>query len=285
MSHKFSFFKKEFATIFLLLPLLLVNPAFAESTEIQMDWLIEGQLEEKNVTTQEAEIVSNYEELIEKEAKPIYDKFITGNKYSMGDYKITIDSEEGQVLAGMLIEQRDLRQESFQHKIKYYDRFSDGYVQIAEALLDPIGDSRYLIKGQAFDYNPNSNLELFVLERGYTMDNLEAIPNDIFTPKEFTLGRHLMDEATRSGEGEFDLREYSPNYLLLNKEQIQERMNEAFSEQTSQLFDGILSGEQLPPGKLPDLGIGVSSPTSESESIFDNFKFEKPKFENTRHVR
>jgi len=285
LSHKFSFFKKEFATIFLLLPLLLVNPAFAESTEIQMDWLIEGQLEEKNVTTQEAEIVSNYEELIEKEAKPIYDKFITGNKYSMGDYKITIDSEEGQVLAGMLIEQRDLRQESFQHKIKYYDRFSDGYVQIAEALLDPIGDSRYLIKGQAFDYNPNSNLELFVLERGYTMDNLEAIPNDIFTPKEFTLGRQLMDEATRSGEGEFDLREYSPNYLLLNKEQIQERMNEAFSEQTSQLFDGILSGEQLPPGKLPELGIGVSSPTSESESIFDNFKFEKPKFENTRHVR
>ena len=285
MSHKFSFFKKEFATIFLLLPLILVNPAFAQSTEIQMDWLIEGQLEEKNVTTQEAEIVSNYEELVEKEAKPVYDKFITGNKYSMGDYKITIDSEEGQVLAGMIIEQRDLRQESFQHKIKYYDRFSDGYVQIAEALLDPIGDSKYLIKGQAFDYNPNSNLELFVLERGYTMDNLEAIPNDIFTPKEFTLGRHLMDEATRSGEGEFDLREYSPNYLLLNKEQIQERMNEAFSEQTSQLFDGILSGEQLPPGKLPELGIGVSSPTSESESIFDNFKFEKPKFENTRHVR
>ena len=285
LSHNFLRFKKEFATIFLLLPLIVVNPAFAESTEIQMDWLIEGQLKEKTVTTQEAEIVSNYEELIEKEAKPIYDKFITGNKYSMGDYKITIDSEEGQVLAGMLIEQRDLRQESFQHKIKYYDRFSDGYVQIAEALLDPIGDSKYLIKGQAFDYNPNSNLELFVLERGYTMDNLEAIPNDIFTPKEFTLGRHLMDEATRSGEGEFDLREYSPNYLLLNKEQIQERMNEAFSEQTSQLFDGILSGEQLPPGKLPDLGIGVSSPTSESESIFDNFKFEKPKFENTRHVR
>ena len=285
MSHKFSFFKKDFTTIFLLLPLILVNPAFAQSTEIQMDWLIEGQLEKEIVTTQEAEIVSNYEELVEKEVKPVYDKFITGNKYSMGDYKITIDSEEGQVLAGMLIEQRDLRQDSFKHKIKYYDRFSDGYVQIAEALLDPIGDSKYLIKGQAFDYNPNSNLELFVLERGYTMDNLEAIPNDIFTPKEFTLGRQLMDEATRSGEGEFDLREYSPNYLLLNKEQIQERMNEAFSEQTSQLFDGILSGEQLPPGKLPDLGIGVSSPTSESESIFDNFKFEKPKFENTRHVR
>ncbi len=284
MSHKFSYFKKELTTIFLLIPLIIVNPAFADSPEIQMDWLIEGQLEKETATTQEAEIVSNYEELAKKEIKPIYDKFITGNKYSIGDHKITIDSEEGQVLAGVLVEQRDLRQDSFQHKIKYYDRFSDGYVEIAEALLDPIGDSKYLIKGQVFDYNPNSNLELFVLERGYTMDNLEAIPNDIFTPKQFTLGRQMMDEAMRSGEGEFDLREYSPNYLLLTREQIQERMNEAFSEQTSQLFDGILSGEQLPPGKLPDLGIAVP-PSRESESIFDNFKFEKPKFENTRHVR
>lgn len=288
LSRNSLFFSKKTIGIFLLLPLIAVNPAFAQSTEIQMDWLIEGQLEEESVTTQEAEIVSNYEELVVESiepAEPIYDKFITGNKYSIGDYKITIDSEEGQILNGMLIEQRDLRQESFEHKIRYYDRFSDGYVEIAEALLDPIGDSKYLIKGQAFDYNPNSNLELFVLERGYSMDNLEAIPNDIFSPKEFTLGRHMMDEATRSGEGEFDLREYSPNYLLLTKEQIQERMNDAFSEQTSQLFDGMLSGEQLPPGKLPDTGIAITVPQSEPENIFDNFKFEKPTFENTRHIR
>ncbi|WP_428325947.1 hypothetical protein [Nitrosopumilus sp.] len=267
------------------MPLIIVNPAFAESSEIQMDWLIEGQIDKQTVTPQEAEVISSYEEVLEKDVKLIYDKFITNNKYSVGDYKITIDSEEGQILNGMLIEQRDLRQDSFKHKIKYYDRFSDGYIEIAEALLDPIGDSKYLINGRSLDYNPNSNLELFVLERGYSMDNLEAIPNDIFTPKEFTLGRQLMDEAIRSGEGEFDLREYSPNYLLLTKEQIQERMVNAFSEQTSQLFDGILSGEQLPPGQLPDTGIAASVPTRESENIFDNFKFEKPKFENTRHVR
>ena len=283
LSHKFSFFKKEFTTIFLLIPLIIVNPAFAESAEIQMDWLIEGQLEKETVTTQEAEIVSNYEELVDQEVKPIYDKFITGNKYSIGDHKITIDTEEGQILAGMLIEQRDLRQESFKHKIKYYDRFSDGYVQIAEALLDPIGDSRYLIKGQAFDYNPNSNLELFVLERGYSMDNLEDIPNDIFTPKEFTLGRQMMEDAMRSGEGEFDLREYSPNYLILTKEQIQEKMNNAFTEQTAQLFDGIMSGEKLPSHLVEP--VAIPQPSRDSGSIFDNFKFEEPKFENTRHIR
>ena len=275
--HKLFKFK---IIIFLLSFVFLVNVAHADDTQIQMDWLVEGQIDKQSITSQETEIISSIEELTDKNTKPIYDKFITSNQYSIGEYKITIDSEEGQILNGVLIEQRDIRQESFQHKIKYYDRFSDGYVQIAEALLDPIGDSRYLIKGQSLDYNPNSNLELFVLERGYNMDNLEDIPNDIFSPKEFTLGRQLMDEAIRSGEGEFDLREYAPNYLLLNKEQIQERMINAFSEQTSQLFDGIMSGEKLPPS-----GIAISQPTRESENIFDNFKFEKPKFENTRHIR
>lgn len=274
--------------IFLLSFVFLVNVAYADDTQIQMDWLVEGQVDKHSVTSQETEIISSYEKLVAENiepTKPIYDKFITDNKYSIGNHKITIDSEDGQILNGVLIEQKDLRDESFKHKIKYYDRFSDGYVEIAQALLDPIGNSKYLIKGQSLNYNPNSNLELFVLERGYSMDNLEAIPNDIFTPKEFTLGRQLMDEATRSGEGEFDLREYSPNYLLLNKEQIQERMINAFSEQTSQLFNGIISGEKLPPNTLPNTGISISPSTRESESIFDNFKFEKPKFENTRHIR
>ena len=160
--HNFCFLTKKLLELFFVLSLMAVNPVFAESTEIKMDWLIEGQLEEETVTTQESEIVSNYEELVTENTepvKPIYDKFITNNKYSIGDHKITIDSEEGQILNGMLIEQRDLREESFKHKIRYYDRFSDGYIEIAEALLDPIGDSKYLIKGQAFDYNPNSNLE------------------------------------------------------------------------------------------------------------------------------
>jgi len=282
-------FSLKFRKIIFLIPLIIfTNPVYADNSEIQMDWLIEGELDEQSITTKESKIISNYEENIDdlKSTKPIYDKFITNSQYSIGDYKITINSEEGQILNGVLVEQRDTRQDSFQHKIKYYDRFSDGYVQIAEALLDPIGDSKYLINGRSLDYNPNSNLELFVLERGYSMDNLESIPNDIFTPKEFTLGRQLMDDAQRSGEGVgIDLREYSPNYLILNQEQIQERMINAFSEQTSELFNGIMSGEKLSSEILASPGISVSQSGRESENIFDNFKFEKPKFENTRYIR
>ena len=282
---------KNFMKILFLIPLILfTNYAHADETEIQMDWIIEGQINDQSITTKESEIISNYEDLTEEEniksQKPIYDKFVTNNKYSIGDYKITIDSDEGQILNGVIVEQQKLQDESFKHKIKYYDRFSDGYIEIAEALLDPIGNSKYLIDGRSLDYNPNSNLELFVLERGYSMDNLDAIPNDIFTPKEFTLGRAMMDDATRSGEGEFDLRKYSPNYLELNKEQIQERMMNAFSEQTSQIFNEIISGKQLQPdGTLSDIEVVVSQPAKDSRSIFDNFKFEKAKFENTRHVR
>jgi len=40
-------------------------------------------------------------------------------------------------------------------------RFSDGYVQIAEALLDPIGENKYLIQGRSLDHNPNSNFGTF----------------------------------------------------------------------------------------------------------------------------
>ncbi len=281
----------NFVKILFLVPLILfTNFAHADEIEIEMDWIIEGQINDQSVTTKESEIISNYEDLTEeqniKSQKPIYDKFVTNNQYSIGDYKITIDSDEGQILNGVIVEQQKLQDESFKHKIKYYDRFSDGYIEIAEALLDPIGNSKYLIKGQSLDYNPNSNLELFVLERGYDMDNLAAIPNDVFSPKEFTLGRAMMDEATKSGEGEFDLREYSPNYLQLNKEQIQERMMNALSEQTSQIFNEIISGKQLQPdGTLSDIEVAISQPTKDSRSIFDNFKFEKPKFENTRHVR
>ena len=282
-----NYFSRNCKYVIFLIPLILItNPVYADNAEIQMDWLIEGQTNEQSISLKEYEIISGYADKNLESTKTVYDKFITNNQYSLGDYEITIDSEEGQVIAGMLIEQRDLRQESFQQKIKYFDRFSDGYVEIAEALLDPIGNSKYIINGRSIDYNPNSNLELFVLERGYSMDNLEAIPNDIFTPREFTLGRAMMDEAMRSGDGEFDLREYSPNYLELNKEQIQERMMKSFSEQTSELFNEIISGKQLQSdGTLSGIEVAISQPSRDSKSIFDDFKFEQPKFENTRHVR
>ena len=265
---------------------MLVNPVFAEETDLKMDWIIEGQVDEREISPDRAEIISSYEELIgdAKPKKPIYDKFVTNNQYFVKDYKITIDSEEGQMLNEMIVEQQELQKDSFKHKIRYYDRFSDGYVEVAEALLDPIGNNRYLIEGRLLDHNPNSNLELFVLERGYSLDNLEAIPNDIFSPKEFTLGRQLMEQFQEDGEGGVDLRQYAINHLHMNKEQIKEKMIESLSRQSSEMFADIMSGNTLQSELQSETEVPVTAPSRESQGIFDNFEFEQSKFEDTQHV-
>ena len=267
---------------------LLFNPVFAQEANLEMDWIVEGQINEQEISPEEAEIVSSYEKLIKEEEepkKPIYDRFVTNNQYSVGDHKITIESEEGQMLNGVIIEQQELQKDSFKHKIRYYDRFSDGYVEVAEALLDPIGENKYLIEGRSLDHNPNSNLELFVIERGYSLDDLEAIPNDIFSPKEFTLGRQLMQEFEAAGEGGVDLRQYAVNHLHMNKEQIREKMIESFSKQSSEMFADIMAGNTLQSELESKAGVPVSVPLRESQSIFDDFKFEQSKFESTRYVR
>ena len=41
------------------------------------------------------------------------------------------------MLNGMIIEQQELQKESFKHKIKYYDRFSDGYVEGCRGTFRP----------------------------------------------------------------------------------------------------------------------------------------------------
>ena len=83
-----------------------------------------------------------------------------------------------------------------------------------------------------------------------------------------------MDEATRSGEGEFDLREYSPNYLQLNQEQIQERMMNSFSEQTSELFNEIISGKNLKSdGTLSDIEVAISQPSRDPKSMMRSLIF------------
>lgn len=282
-------FSLKFNKIIFLMPLIfLANPAYAETLDIEMDWLIEGETNNQNFSPESQNIISNYEEFLENEKdekeKIVYDKFVTGNEYSMGDYKITIDSEEGQILNGIIVEQRELQHDSFIHKIQYYDRFSDGYVEIAEALLDPIGNNKYLINGRSFDYNPNSNLEFFVLERGYDLENLEAIPNHIFTPTSLDEARQMIADSQKHG-GEFDLNEFSPNYMRLDGEEVQQRMMNTITEQTSNIFTEILTGKKLQSdGTFADIEVMISQPRG-PQSIFDNFKLEQPQFENTMHVR
>ena len=169
-----------------------------------------------------------------------YDRFVTGNQYATGDHLISIFTEEGQILNQAIIDQKETQADNFRHKIKYYDRFSDGYVEIAEALLDPLGEQTYFIRGSMSDRHPSSNLDLFVLERGYSLDNLQAVPNYIFSPMEFTYGRALLEDVSGTGDVAGDLRAYSPNYMAFNEAELQSRMTESFSAQATEVLERIL---------------------------------------------
>ena len=45
------------------------------------------------------------------------------------------------------------------------------------------------LKVKKHSENTNSNLEYFVQERGYDLDNLQDIPNHMVTPKKYDLSR------------------------------------------------------------------------------------------------
>ena len=114
--------------------IFLISPVFAEPMDVEIDWTIEGQ-QKTNLTS---EFVEDTEEIIKKNhddnlpipySEPeIYEDYVSGNGYTIGDRIITIDSEEGQILNQILIEQKKINRDNFLHMIKYLDRYSDGYI-------------------------------------------------------------------------------------------------------------------------------------------------------------
>ena len=110
---------------------------------------------------------------------------------------ISIDSKEGKLINKILIEQREINEENFFHMIKYLDRYSDGYVELAEALIDPVRQQKYLQDGSTRDYNINSNLEYFLVERGYDLTDLESIPNNAFSPTKYDAVRAAAAAAAK----------------------------------------------------------------------------------------
>ena len=154
--------------------IFLVSPVFAEPVDVEIDWTIEGQPKPIVNTSTEESIEDNYDvdvnainEKIQKKSLDVstetqeFEDLITGSGFTIGTRLITIDSEEGQILNQMLIEQRDINKDNFFHMIKYLDRYSDGYVELAEALIDPVKKQKYLSSGISYDSYVDSNLENF----------------------------------------------------------------------------------------------------------------------------
>ena len=269
-----------------------ISPIFAEPVDVEIDWTIEGQ--PKTIVNPTAEDFIDYtpgidvntiNEKIQKkslgtstETKEFAD-LITGSGFTVGTRLITIDSEEGQILNQMLNEQRQINKDNFFHMIKYLDRYSDGYVELAEALLDPVKKQKYLSSGISRDYYVDSNLENFLVERGYDLNDLDSIPNNAFSPTKYDDVRLKASQMANEGKESIDLRELLPNYVAPDSQAMKEDMIRQLTKETSDVYESITSRQlDISVNQSPDLKNPISS------NLFDDFQFVNTKFENTQHV-
>tara|TARA_B110000438_G_scaffold101191_1_gene100126 strand:+ start:879 stop:2159 length:1281 start_codon:yes stop_codon:yes gene_type:complete len=266
-----------------------VSYAFAEPKNVEIDWIIEGQpVISKSPTISETilddssineEQIDNFLFSTNETNDDVVVDFITGSEYVIGNHEITIDSEEGQKLNQILIEQREINKDNFRHMINYLDRYSDGYVELAQALIDPVRQQNYLQSGVTRDYNINSNLEYFLIERGYDLTDLESIPNNAFSPTKYDAVRAAAAESANSGSGSTDLRELLPNYVSKDSKIMHDEMIRKLTEQTTNVYDSISSSKlEISVKQSPDLSNTIN------DNLFDNFQFVNTKFENTQHV-
>ena len=272
----------------------LTDTVFAEPTDVEIDWVIEGQistLQSEIITESDIKINSIIEEQINnffspqnKISEDVMEDFITGSNYMIGGREISIDSKEGKLLNRLLIEQREINKDNFFHMIKYLDRYSDGYVELAEALIDPVRNQNYKQSGSVRDYNINSNLEHFLVERGYDLNDLESIPNNAFSPTKYDAVRTAASKAANAGVASTDLRELLPNYVKQDSKVMHDEMIRKLSEQTTSVYDSISSDTlEISVNQSPDLTNTIT------DNLFDDFqfvntKFDNTKFENTQHV-
>ena len=269
-----------------------ISPIFAEPVDVEIDWTIEGQPKiivnpstEKSIEDNLGIDVNTINEKIQEKSLDTstetkeFEDLITGSGFTVGTRLITIDSEEGQILNQMLNEQRQINKDNFFHLIKYLDRYSDGYVELAEALLDPVKKQKYLSSGISRDYYVDSNLENFLVERGYDLNDLESIPNDAFSPTKYDDVRLKASQMGNDGKENIDLRELLPNYVAPDSQAMKEDMIRKLTKETSNVYESISSRQlDISVNQSPDLTNSISS------NLFDDFQFVNTKFENTQHV-
>ena len=256
-----------FWILLFVMSIFLISPAFAEPVDVEIDWTIEGQPKtivnpstEESIEDNLSIDVNTINEKIQKKSIETsteteeFEDLITGSGYTIGTRLITIDTEEGRILNQMLIEQREIDKDNFLHLIKYLDRYSDGYVELAEALLDPVKEQKYLSSGISRNTYVDSNLENFLVERGYNLDDLESIPNNAFSPTKYDDVRLKASQMANDGQENVDLRKLLPNYVAPDSQAMKEDMIRQLNEETSKVYDSISSRQlDISVNQSPDL--------------------------------
>ena len=162
--------------------------------------------------------------------------FVTGNEYALNSNAIYINTNEGLSLNNLLIEQIETERKNIEHMDSFWSRTDQlimGNFGVINALQNPFTENNYHIEGQKHSENTNSNLEYFVQERGYGLDNLKDIPNHMVTPKKYDLSRAVSKEISNPLSSDLavqhvrDLRDISPNAFDFTPQQEMQMFRES----------------------------------------------------------
>ena len=162
-------------------------------------------------------------------SRSIYTSFVTGSNYALNGEPILINTPEGIKLNDKLIEQQELEKLETLHGDAFWERIdtiTNHHYGLADALLNPHSENTYLSKGTKSPESVTSNLDYYLLERGYAPTDLSNVPNNVFAPLKYDLARSIMQKLQNSNDNNLDAEKFtelnlevlSPNAFSMTEE-------------------------------------------------------------------
>ena len=199
--------------------------------------------------------------------------FVTGNEYAINSSPILISSQSGISLNNLLIEQIEEWNSDAKHTKDFWSRTDQvimGNFGVVNALHNPLTENNYHIDGSKYSENIKSNLDYYVQERGYDLNNLESVPNHMVTPQKYDLSRAISKqwENPLSNNLEIqhvrDLRDIAPNAMDFTPEQEMQMFRESVKTTSFEVVGSL----------MPQIMVDESMFLPESDSMVNNDNLE-----------
>ncbi len=205
--------------------------------------------------------------------------FVTGNEYALNSNQILISSQSGIELNNLLIEQIEEWKNDAKHTNDFWSRTDQvimGNFGVVNALHSPLTENNYHIDGTKYSENIKSNLDYYVQERGYDMNNLESVPNHMVTPQKYDLSRAISKQWENPLANNLDiqhvrdLRDIAPNAMDFTPEQEMQMFRESVKTTSFQVVGSLMPQIMVDESMfLPESG--SQAPNNDLEnSLMDN---------------
>ena len=175
--------------------------------------------------------------------------FVTGNEYALNSNQILISSQSGIELNNLLIDQIEEWTNDAKHTNDFWSRTDQvimGNFGVVNALHNPLTENNYYIDGTKYSENIKSNLDYYVQERGYDMNNLESVPNHMVTPQKYDLSRAISKQWENPLANNLDiqhvrdLRDIAPNAMDFTPEQEMQMFRESVKTTSFQVVGSLM---------------------------------------------